>query len=408
LLACALLFDRIHFPGVSLPQGALPENAGTNALKELDGLPAAHPEVQSIRNLTRWATELPTLGDLVYLPDKIQGAETPTGLRPDILQPLAANLIDDTYGEGTSSKVLALNATEGWIPVPLSDIRATMVFTWPLYQARAIQYAYANRLPLVSDDPRARPPLPAHPATLDAKTLAQQIAIEALQLALPTFQSVNPIEVAEFRSQVEPMVKPFRLEMVKLTTELHTAIVSGLGNEELIRLCRGIAEARVLPAARDLARQLREPLRPWHKVILEITEVAVAAAASTVAPHLTLAWVIFRGAKIASEYAVLVKDREGKRKSGLSLMLHFQQQPANREKSGSILSDWDRNDWRCSGFVKIADPDAPVYNKDFVRTLEEHGTPWMTARNLFQTRTESVIWAGEPLRGRGPGANRAR
>jgi hypothetical protein len=94
---------------------------------------------------------------------------------------------------------------------------------------------------------------------------------------------------------------------------------------------------------------------------------------------------------MVSEYAVLAKDRDGKKKSGLSLLLRL----GGAVDPGDAPSDWDRNDWRCSGFVKIPDPGARLTpgNQEILRLRSMQGVQWMTALNLEQTRARSVmVW----------------
>jgi hypothetical protein len=219
LLACALLFDRLHFPGVQLPQERFTEDVKRDVLRQIDSIPQLSAERTAVRNLTRWATELHTLADLVHLTDKGVIAYNVNSLLEH-----ADTLVDDTYGEGTSKRIMSVVAAQGMLPLPPLDSPVTMVLTWPLYQARAIQYAYENRLPLVSDDGRLVPPLPRHPAsTVPTARLAQQLAVEALALFMPRFKSVTPTQVADFRGEIGSLVKPFRFEMVRLTSELQGA-----------------------------------------------------------------------------------------------------------------------------------------------------------------------------------------
>jgi hypothetical protein len=226
-----------------------------------------------------------------------------------------------------------------------------------------------------------------------AKRLAQQLAVEAVSLVLPTFRSVEPIQVAEFRSEVQPLVRPFRTEMVKLTADLSTAIAAGATEDELRGLCRGIVDSKVGPALADLARQLRDPVRPFRKVIVDVSEGVLAAASSTMTPKLTVGWALLRGAKIASEYVTALQDREGKRKSGLAYLLAVNQKlnPAT-----SAVSDWDSINWRCSGCVNIPDPGFPLTPLNR-QVIAEGLFNWLkpeTQRQLFQTKTMSIVHWG--------------
>jgi hypothetical protein len=379
LLAMALLFDRVHLPGVSLPIVSASDDERSHLLEWV----TTNPELESERNLWLWAIEFPVVADFIYLPDTTLSREMIDALHKPALQ-----LLDDTYGEGTSEKVLALNAMHGIMP-PKAD-GVGFALTWPFYQARALRYAAETNLPFVSDDPTSAPPLPPHP-TLDAdraKRVAQQLAIEAVSLVLPSFRSVEPSQVAEFRSKVQPLMRPFRTEMVKLTSDVHTAMVSGSSDKELQALCRAIVETRVGPALSDLSKQLHAPLRPFQKVLIDIAEVGIAAASSTLSPTLTAGWALLRGAKIASEYVQAYRDKEGRRKSGLAYLLAISEAHGG---AANLRSDWDKLDWRCSGHVDIADPDTPLTpgNREIADgPMKEWGV--QVVRRLFQTKTTSA------------------
>lgn len=253
LLASALLFDRLHFPGVCLPQARFGYDEKQEVLREIEQIPLLSGEHQATRNLSRWATEIYTLGDFIYLPDK-----GPNAFSLDSLFEHGNNLVDDTYGEGTSDSILMVSAAQGMLPLPALDAPVTMVLTWPLYQARAVRYAYAKRLPLVSDDARLLPPLPRHPAAKGRTTsLAQQLAVEALALFMPRFKSVTPVQVANFRGEVQAIVQPFRLEMVRLTSELHLAIASGTSDQEIVQLVVVSPKAGFSPPRSSLRRNSR-------------------------------------------------------------------------------------------------------------------------------------------------------
>src|SRR3954447_12283968 len=65
LLAFALLFDRLHIPGVSIPQ----VNVGRDDLGQNDGVPS-DPTGVAYQNLCLWAAVQPKLADFIHLPDQ--------------------------------------------------------------------------------------------------------------------------------------------------------------------------------------------------------------------------------------------------------------------------------------------------------------------------------------------------
>lgn len=194
--------------------------------------------------------------------------------------------------------------------------------------------------------------------------------------------------MAEFRSEVQPLVRPFRTEMVRLTSDLQGAFASGATDAELQALCRAIVDSKVGPALADLSKRLRNPVRPFHRVLVDIAEAGMAAASSTVSPALTVGWALIRGAKIASEYAQAYRDREGKRKSGLAYLLAVSD--AYGADAGAI-SDWDKINWHCSGFVDIPDSGTPLTAGNQAMA-EGPMKDWCVrvVRKLFQARTISA------------------
>lgn len=385
LLAFALLFDRVHFPGLSIPQIKVSENDKPDLRDWL----THDPEQVAYQNLGLWAMEQPKLADFVHLPD-----QDLTQLQLRGLEGHARQLLEDTYGEGVSTRVTNIAASQSiWLPNATKDAFA---LTWPFYQARALQHSTEYQLPLVSDDPTCIPPFPEHPTNLiNSKSLAQQLAVEALSLLLPPLRSVEPNQVAEFRSEIQPLVQPFRREMVKMTAELSIAIASGVGDEDLRQACRRLAESRVLPALQDLSKQLTDPLKPFHKIAIDLTEAILATASSSISPALVVGWAILRGAKIASEYARLYVDREGKKKTGLSYLLKI------HDRYGSDVrhvSKWDQRDWRCSGFVDVPEPGFPLTpaNQAILDDPSMKGWRVATVRRIFQTKTMSFVKFAPP------------
>jgi hypothetical protein len=340
----------------------------------------------SYRNLHLWAAEQAKLDDFIVLPDR-----APATFNVRTLEPTARQLLDDTYDDGASGRAFMISAATS---LDQLDEGVGTALTWPMYQARALQYSMTHKLPLVSDDPSVVPPFPQHsdPEGL-ARGLAQQTAIEAVALALPQFLSVELDRVAQFRDESKGMAQPFRIEMLKFTAELTSAIASGATDEELRKACQAIAQTRVAPALADLSRQLKDPIKPFHKIAIDISEAAAATASSIASPVLTVAWAVIRGSKIASDYFQLYSDRQGKRKSGLGFLLRLAKEG---ELDPRAISEWDKNDWRCSGFVDVLDPTGRLTpeNAEMVNGLPE-GVGYRTVRRLFQDKmSKAVIHVG--------------
>jgi hypothetical protein len=241
------------------------------------------------------------------------------------------------------------------------------------------------------------PPLPEHPEmSLLTRTLAQQLAVEAVSLVLPPFQSVDPDAIAAFRESLGDLARPFRVTMIEMTAELNAAIAAGATDAELQAQCRHIAVSKVLPELDRLSKELREPLRPWHRTVLDVTEAALyavaapTAAAAAIPITIVAAWALYRGARIASEYAQLYTDREGKKKSGLGYLLKVAEPQRDQRTSA-----WDQRDWRCSGNFDLLEPGWPLTPNN--QTLLEYmrrdnpSIHFETVRRVYQDRTHSWV-----------------
>jgi len=119
----------------------------------------------------------------------------------------------------------------------------------------------------------------------------------------------------------------------------------------------------------------------------------LATASSSVSTALGLGWALLRGAKIASEYVRLYVDRQGKKKSGLAYLLKINDKHGTDQGS---LSDWDRRDWRCSGFVDIPEPGFPLTERNRMLLADLKDVKVETVRRLFQMRTMSFAQFGSP------------
>lgn len=338
----ALLFDRVHLPGLSLPLNRYDEKRKAELRREITS--SRHDD--NYKKLGLWAVEQPELSDFLFLPD--QSSFSPGGQEIDSL---ALSLVADTYNQETAGRVGTLAAAE-MLHVP--DSRETVfALTWPLYQARAILYAKERQLRLLTDDRGIIPPLPMDPDHSDTKAIAQQLAFEALALTIPKFKSVELATIPEFRSLVAPYVRPFRQEMIKFTADVHLAIASGAGAEEVRQYCGALAETRIIPHLAQLRAELDRPIRPWTKNALDILEIGLGAMSSKHEPALTMIWAVLTGTKALSEYVELYKDRQGKKRSGLSMLIQANDRLAQTNKE---LSSWDAIDWRCSGHLYIEEP----------------------------------------------------
>lgn len=127
-------------------------------------------------------------------------------------------------------------------------------------------YAARNGLLVVNDLPWLPVPgLGGTDAHANAGLLATVLAVEAVRLALPKLPAVSFEELADFRAETAPLVKPFRASMLRLSKDLNSAIRSDATLADVRREAKFLVETTVQPDLDDLREQLTRPSRPWYR-----------------------------------------------------------------------------------------------------------------------------------------------
>lgn len=265
LAVLALVFDRVHFPGVYIA-----ENADALATQqEIDRIAKLRLQLPQ----TRSSSELPELlncmvyainrrfvSDFCFFPGKVG--------HPGFLE------------EGTSALVREFEAAIYGPPPPNFFPMYNLGFakglpgdadaavngpSWLAYPPNAVLYAARLGLPLLNDNPLL-PPLgaPERPQS-DARALSSLLALEAVNLVLPPLPDLDFQQIAELRSETRGELRPFRRAMLKLSRDLNVALLSGVPTADVQREARFIVETSVLPELEALTEVLARPQRPWHR-----------------------------------------------------------------------------------------------------------------------------------------------
>ena len=265
LTQLALVFDRVHFPGVYIPFTGVDKDWTRRELARLDAFAPRRPDDFQLRNAMVYATEADHIADFCHFtgepgyPGKlVEGAEDltkalelaifgppPEGFYPEYRMGWAKGL----EGEEDS----AVNAP-GWIAYPAS----------------ALLYSIREGLVLINDDPGM--PVPSignATAKSNANVLSSVLALEAVRLVLPGLQLQSFEELAELRAESAEFATPFRREMLRLSSELNRALMSDATLEDVQREAQFLIETSVAPSLDEYAEALRRPNRPWHRRLVD-------------------------------------------------------------------------------------------------------------------------------------------
>lgn len=256
LLAC--VFDRIHFPGVYLP-AEMDEIATRKEIERLKTLSIVDNEQPQMMECMAFALVRHHVTDLCHFTGSLDISKC---VEPDA-GAVAWNIHEALFGPFPEGFYPTWNVsfTKG---LPGGGcIVAPGAFTYP---ASALLYAARLGLPVISDDPSF--PLPALPIGAvknHTKLLTSILAIECVKLVLPRVPILLPSDLAELRAETASLVKPFRLELLRLAVELNTMLASDATLSELQRTAQLVAETRVYPQLEEVRATVENPAKPWHK-----------------------------------------------------------------------------------------------------------------------------------------------
>jgi hypothetical protein len=273
LAMIALVFDKIHFPNVEVPQDRFDEVGTLAEMEKLRARGIKEERELYIHNMMVTAISRNQLGDLCeFHSTKEAGLDEKDVLkRAWELETLYYGPPEENFfpslQTGISYGVAGLERGF-WIPGPF------------VYPSAAVLFAEKRGLPLLHDDPRmpllpdsesdSRPPV-SH--------LAALIALRTLSVALPGLGNLTHPEIGHLREEVKELMGPFRTEMVKFTWELHNSLKSCSDAEEVQYCCDLLVRSKILPAVEDIKSQIKDSSRPYYHWFKDMLQGGVFTAA---------------------------------------------------------------------------------------------------------------------------------
>lgn len=266
LMHLALVFDKVYFPGVYIPYEGVDEAETIKQIERLSLIDKKNPETFYAIQCMRYAVSAKHLKDFCVFTGKFGYA----GISEEGTDDLAKELEEFIYGPpppGFEPMICGGFARQ----IPGNQESGVNAPGWITYPVNALLYSLRTGIPLVNDNPNLPVPgLPGAPAKSNATLLASVLAIESVKIVLPRLKAYAFEEVAEFREETREIVKPFRIEMLKLSKELNGAIQSESSMEDIQREAKFLAETTVAPALFDLCQIIEAPASPWHKRAIDL------------------------------------------------------------------------------------------------------------------------------------------
>jgi len=317
LTLLGLVFDRLIFPDVYVPDGGIDLDATAKEFERIRALPG-RPSISTINmlNLMFLALNAEHLKDFCVF----------TG-RPDSLGPtepgareLSLDLEQAIFGP----------PPENFTPMPMdwfakglpggrgpeASIRGP---EWIAYPANALLYANRNGCVLVNDNPNLpMPGIGGADVKANAKQLATLMALESVNFVLPNIRPLSFAELAEFRAETKDLVQPFRLAMLQLSKELNGAIQSDASLSEVKKEARFIAETTVAPELERLKAELARPSKPWYRWAVDLVTPlpVIVGAFATMPTDIAIAIAMAKVAKFLAKVRDSQLEHEGIGKRG--------------------------------------------------------------------------------------------
>jgi hypothetical protein len=329
LTLLALVFDRIHFPGVYMPTVDIDEEATMREIERILSLGPLQIETGQMLSCMKFACHVKYVRDFCIF-DGVRGH---AGVLQDGAHELTLALEELIFGPPPKdffpSPEMGFNkgvpALEG-DPIE-AQVNAP---SWLSYPANALIVASKKGLPIVNDDPSLPiPGLPQVDPKANAKLLASMLTIESVKLALPRLRALTPKQLQEVRAELSQHVRPFRLAMLRLSKELNVAITSGMDLSQIQREAKFLAETSVYPELADLRKTIEDPGRPWHRraVDLAMNIPELASAFATLPTHLAFSKVFASIAQaLAGERDAQLEKQRKIERSGLAFLLKIEEQ----------------------------------------------------------------------------------
>ncbi|MDI1338791.1 hypothetical protein [Polaromonas sp.] len=287
LTTLGLIFDKVHFPNVSLPaegvdfKGVEQEarRIETYGRKDYDtvlllGLLRALPHVKDLQEFCVFTGDF----ESIWAKDANSDVEAlVSALEEKIFGPPPAGFIP--------TRMPAFHKG-----LPGIDSEKSLTYAGALfYPANAMIYAAKHGLPLINDSDLPVPALGGQSAKNNERLLSTVLALECVALALPTVPSLGPKQIVEIRSELKGSLQPFRTGLLRLAGRLNDCITQNATIEDITEQARFLVATEIQPALLDLSEGLNRSTKSMVTRTFEVVQHLPTLAASFAAMDWSMA-----------------------------------------------------------------------------------------------------------------------
>lgn len=261
LTALALVFDRIHFPNVSLPFEDVDLEAVKAEVSRIEAAKLPDYETALLCGILRTLPHVKDLREFCTFTgtfENIFGGETD----PRVTS-LVEALEEEMFGPSPAG-VMPMRMPAFHKGIPGTDSETSITYAGTLfYPAGAAVYAAEHGLPLVNDGDFPVPAINGESLKNNTKLLASILAMECVSLALPTIPSLTPQQIVELRAELKGTLQPFRSSLLRLANQLNQGISQNASNEDVMAQARFLVETEVQATLEDLKSSLLKPTKTF-------------------------------------------------------------------------------------------------------------------------------------------------
>ena len=274
LTILALVFDKIYFPGVWIPNRPIDTKA---VQAEIDRILKISKEKKSrihmndtlqMLGLMSFIGPAQTLKDICIF----TGRPGYAGTLEEGAEKLTMVLEEMIYGPPPPdfTPVPSLGFAKG-LPGAKTAEDAVNAPSWLSYPANAVVFSQKNGVPLLNDWPELPVPCIPNSPKNDARILSSYLALESVKLILPRIGAVNPQQLVEIRNDLKNELVPFRLKMCQISKELNGFIEASTSWQDMQKNTKFLVETTIVPELEDLNKAINDIGKPWHQRLVNVT-----------------------------------------------------------------------------------------------------------------------------------------
>jgi len=333
LTLLSLIFDRIYFPGVWVPQTEVDERAIND---EVERIIKNHREKRKgkisndtcqVLGLMKFAKYAKILKDICIFTGKPGHA----GVLEDGAKELVMVIEEMIYGPSPPNftPCPSLGFAKG-LPGESSTENSVNGPSWIAYPANSIIFSQKYNIPLVNDHPELPMPFVSTNAKSNAQALSTYLALEAIKIVFPHLGALSPEEIVRVRESLKDDLIPFRMKMLALSKQLNEAISSHSSIQEIQKEAKFIVDTTIRPEIENVKRAINDASKSWCTRLINLAAngIELLGNFATINPLMVFAKVF---ARIGQELTEIRDEQKNKNSlligSGLSYLIKLSNNP---------------------------------------------------------------------------------